>query len=176
MKKKVLSLLLVGCLLLTAGCGEKESKEKAAKEEEKNNIKTISCVAETEKEEMDEDENGDPIMGIQGEITEYKYDTEKNELVEATSTMYYEFENASKDYIEEQAEDAESSCEFLEDEDSVKKCEVKTHGQKIELNLTADVDYIFDEEDDISKNSSFEDIEKFIKENSEDKDTVCTVK
>lgn len=174
MKKRVLSLLLISCLLLTAGCGEKSSSKEDKKED--SNIKTLSCTVESEKTEIDEDEDGNSIMGIQGQTTEYKYDTKKNELVEMTSTAYIKFENASSDYISKQTESAESSCDMFKDEDSVKSCKVKKDGQKIELQMVADVEKALEDNEDINKNSSFEEIEKYAKEFYDDDKVVCTVK
>ena len=67
MRKRVLGLLLVSCLLLTTGCGDKENKETKKDEKQENTIKTISCVNELEKSEIEKDENGNSIMGIQGQ-------------------------------------------------------------------------------------------------------------
>lgn len=176
MKKRVLGLLLVSCLLLTAGCGEKESKE-SKKEEEKqeNTIKTISCINELEKTEIDKDDEGNAVMGIQGQKAEYKYDTKKNELIEVTASAYVKFDNVSSDYITKQAEEAKSTCDIFKDSDEMKNCEIKKDNNKIEIFMEADVDKLFDDDDKVYKTSSFEDIEKYAKEQAENDDMTCTV-
>lgn len=174
MKKRILSLMLVSCLLLTAGCGEDDSEKESSKKD--SNIKVISCTSETENEEIDQDEDGNSIMGVQGQTTEYKYDTEKNELVEMSATAFIKFENASEDYIKEQEESAKSTCDYVKDDESINKCEVKTSDNKIELYMVADVDKALEENESINKNSTFEEIEKFAKEDAEDEGAVCTIK
>lgn len=176
MRKRVLGLLLISCLLLTAGCGEKESEKRSSKDDKKetSTIKTLSCTSESEKTEIDTDEDGNSIMGIQGQKTEYKYDTEKNELVEMTATAYIEFENAKEDYISKLAEETKSTCSSFEEDETVKSCEIKKGSQKLELYMVADIDKALEDNEDINKNSTFEEIEKYAKEN--DEDLVCTVK
>ncbi len=174
MRKRVLGLLLVSCLLLTAGCGDKENKETKKDEKQENIIKTISCVNESEKSEIDKDDEGNTIMGIQGQKTEYKYDTKKNELTEVTASVYVKFENASEDYISKQAEEAKSTCDLFKDDDTMKNCEIKKDGDKVEVYMVADIDNILDGED-ISKTASFEDIEKYVKEEAKEDDLTCTI-
>ncbi len=174
MRKRVLGLLLVSCLLLTTGCGDKENKETKKDEKQENTIKTISCVNELEKSEIEKDENGNSIMGIQGQKTEYKYDTKKNELTEVTASIYVKFENASEDYISKQAEESKVACDAFKDDDTVKNCEIKKDGDKVEVYMVADIDNILDGED-ISKTATFEDIEKYVKEESKEDGLTCTV-
>lgn len=176
MRKRVLGLLLVSCLLLTAGCGEKENKESEKEEKQESTIKTLSCTSESEKTEVDKDAEGNAIMGIQGEIAEYKYDTKKNELIEMTATAYIKYEGASKDYISKQADEANASCDFFKDDETIKNCEIKKDDDKIEIYMEANIDKVFDSTDEISKTSSFEEIEKYAKKDAEDEGLTCTVK
>lgn len=174
MKKRVLGLLLVSCLLLTAGCGDKENKESKKDDKQENTIKTISCVNELEKSEIEKDENGNSIMGIQGQKAEYKYDTKKNELTEMIASVYVKFENATDDYISKKADEAKSTCDLFKDSDDIKNCKIKTDGSKVEVYMEADIEKALDGED-ISKTSSFEEIEKYVKEDAKDEDLTCTV-
>lgn len=177
MRKRVLGLLLISCLLLTAGCGEKDTEKGSSKDDknETSSIKTISCTSESEKTEIDTDEDGKSIMGIQGETAEYKYDTEKNELIGMTASVYVKFENASKDYISNQADEAKATCDLFDDE-TIKNCEIKKADDKIEVYMEANIDKALENDEDISKNASFEEIENYVKKDAEDKGLTCTVK
>lgn len=174
MRKRVLSLLLVSCLLLTAGCGEKENKESKKEEKQESTIKTLSCTSESEKTEVDKDDEGNAIMGIQGQTAEYKYDTKKNELTEMTASVYIKFENASSDYISKQADEAKATCDLFKDDETIKKCEIKKESDKLEIYMEADIDKAFNDEE-ISKTSTFEEIERYAKKDAEDEGLTCKV-
>lgn len=176
MKKRVLGLLLVSCLLLIAGCGEKENKESKKEDKKENTIKVLSCSSEADKVEIDKDDDGNSIMGIQGQIAEYKYDTKKNELTEMTASMYVKFENASEDYISKQADEAKATCDLFKDDDTIKNCEIKKDNTKVEIYMEANIDKVFEENEEITKSSSFEEIEKYAKKDAEDEGLTCTVK
>lgn len=176
MKKRVLGLLLIGCLLLTASCGKNENKELKNEEKQETKIKTISCATNDEKTELEIDDDGKSIMGTQGQAVEYKYDTEKNELTEVIASIYVEFDDVSSDYISKQVDEAKKTCEYFKEDEAVKNCDTKNDGNKVEIYMEADVDKFLDSNEDISKTSSFEEIEEYAKKVAEDKAQSCTVK
>lgn len=176
MRKRVLGLVLISCLLLIAGCGDKENKESKKDEKQENTIKVLSCSSEADKVEIDKNDDGNSIMGIQGQIAEYKYDTKKNELTEMTASMYVKFENASEDYISKQADEAKATCDLFKDDDAIKNCEIKKDNTKVEIYMEANIDKVFEETEEITKSSTFEEIEKYAKKDAEEKGLTCIVK
>ncbi len=156
MKKKIFGILLIGTTVISlTGCGNEVTK---VEEKAKNKVLTCS-FSHYNREIVDE--------------VSFIYDSEGKSFSKATMRLIANLDDLQNSFVKKikEAEDLSTLCSEHTDA-PLKKCDAKLDGDTFTANMDIDIDKM----DDDQKNTSIDELKKYLEDNSTESSVItCTI-